>query len=64
MPSDQTPTCIQCGKDDSQVPLFIFEYQGAEMRICSEHFPTLIHNPAKLSGKLSDAENITPGEHD
>lgn len=64
MTEKQSPTCIQCGRDDSQVPLVVFSYQEGEFRICTEHFPVLIHNPGKLTGKLPNAENLTPADHD
>jgi len=56
--------CIHCGKDDSQVPLVTFSYKGGEFRICPEHLPVLIHSPGKLTGKLADAENLTPADTD
>ena len=64
MNRDQNPACIQCGRDDNQVPLVKFQYQEGEFRICTEHFPILIHNPAELAGKLPNAETLTPAEHD
>jgi hypothetical protein len=64
MTEQQAPTCIHCGRDDSQVPLVLFRYQEQEFRICAEHFPLLIHQPGKLSGKLPNAENLTPADHD
>ena len=61
--TERTPkTCVQCGKEDSQVPLIGFSYQGAEYTICTEHLPVIIHNPRSLSGKLPDAENLPPAE--
>jgi hypothetical protein len=64
MKETQTPSCIHCGRDDSQVPLVVFNYREKEFRICTEHFPVLIHNPAQLTGKLPDVENLKPAEHD
>ncbi|HDD54878.1 MAG TPA: hypothetical protein ENG59_01375 [Chloroflexi bacterium] len=60
----QNHTCIHCGKADSQVPLIVFNYQGGEFRICTEHLPVLIHNPGDLTGKLPDAENLAPADSD
>jgi hypothetical protein len=64
MNGGQTPTCIHCGKDENQVPLVSIHYQEGKYWICTEHFPILIHNPAQLSGKLPNAETLSPAEHD
>jgi hypothetical protein len=64
MPENQTPHCIHCGRDDSQVPLLVLLYKGSQFQICSEHLPILLHNPAKLSGKLAGADSLLPAEHD
>ncbi len=64
MTDTQSTTCIHCGKDNSQAPLVVFHYQDKEFQICTEHFPLLIHNPRKLTGKLPNAENLIPAEHD
>ena len=55
--------CICCERDSQEVPLLTFEYQGEEYRICPGHLPILIHQPAKLSDKLSGTENwpASPG---
>ncbi|HPO58646.1 MAG TPA: hypothetical protein PLV53_07350 [Anaerolineaceae bacterium] len=58
------PTCVLCGMDDSQAPLVRFQYQGQTYWVCTKDFPTLIHRPQMLAGKLPGAERITPGEHD
>ena len=57
-------TCIHCGRDDSQVPVVVFYYQGQEHHICTEHFPVLIHRPTELTGKLPDMDKLNPVEHD
>jgi hypothetical protein len=44
--------------------LVTLQYQEAMAYICSECFPTLIHSPQKLAGKLKDAEKIHPASHD
>jgi hypothetical protein len=64
MKGNQTPTCIHCGRDDSRVPLLVINYQESQFWICSEHFPILLHNPGKLAGKLPNAENLAPAEHE
>ena len=58
------PTCIQCGRDDSQVPLVVFFYKDRKEHICTEHFPILIHRPTELDGKLPDMDKLNPIEHD
>lgn len=62
MTNNQTQTCIHCGKDNSQVPLIDFCYKGGDFQICTEHLPVLIHSPHKLTGKLPEAENISPAD--
>ena len=64
MTENNTHTCLQCGQDDSQVPLILFYYQGLERHICTEHLPVLIHTPAKLTGKLPDMDKINPVDLD
>lgn len=58
MPKKDKKTCIHCGRDNSQVPLFVFRYQGKKFRICTEHLPVLLHKPQDLAGKLPDVENL------
>jgi hypothetical protein len=57
-------SCIHCGRDESQVPLVILRYKESQYLICTEHFPILIHNPARLAGVLPDADSLTPADHD
>jgi hypothetical protein len=64
MPENQLGHCIHCGRDSSQVPLIVFMYKEGEFQICSEHFPVLIHHPRELTGKLPDAENLNPVDHE
>jgi hypothetical protein len=58
----ENPTCIVCGRDDTQVPLLRFSSRGSELAICSEHMPILIHDPDRLVGKLPGAEDLSPAE--
>lgn len=39
------------------------EYRGSTFRICPQHLPIIIHNPAELTGLLEGAENFTPSAH-
>lgn len=57
------PTCLACGRTDDATPLIALEYQGGTYRICPQHLPLLIHDPAKLAGMLPGAENLTPADH-
>jgi hypothetical protein len=57
-------TCLNCGKTEEQIPLVTLQYMGETDYICSQCFPNLIHSPAKLAGKLKDAEKIKPAEHE
>ena len=56
------PQCAYCERNSDQVPLLVLRYQGTEVGICPQHLPVLIHNPARLVGKLPGAENLTPTE--
>jgi hypothetical protein len=38
-------------------------YQGSSHWICPQHLPLLIHDPARLAGKLDGAESMEPAEH-
>lgn len=64
MIENQGYTCIHCGRDNTEVPLVVFNYKDGDYRICTEHFPVLIHRPHELTGKLPDAENLNPVDHD
>jgi hypothetical protein len=51
MTPDQ-PACLHCERTSQQVPLIALRYQGADLWICPEHLPILIHQPQKLANKL------------
>jgi len=55
--------CVACDRDDEAVPLLRLEYRGAPLWICPEHLPILIHDPARLAGRLAGAEDLRPAEH-
>jgi len=57
-------TCLNCDRSEQEIPLIALHYQGKQVYICSQCFPNLIHAPAKLAGKLADAEKIQPAQHD
>lgn len=56
--------CFNCGRKESDVPLVTLRFQDGHEWICTQCFPTLIHNPQKLSGKLPNIENVPPAEHE
>lgn len=56
-------SCLVCKKDDKQVPLIQFAYQGETLWICPQHLPILIHKPDQLAGILPDAENLEEADH-
>ena len=57
-----SPSCLSCGRSESETPLIHLRYLGREAFICSQCLPTLIHAPQKLAGKLEHAERIKPAE--
>lgn len=60
--TETRPQCAYCKRDSDQIPLLALHYQGTEAWICSQHLPILIHEPAKLVGRLPGAENLTSTE--
>ncbi|MCA9751211.1 MAG: hypothetical protein R3B81_04890 [bacterium] len=61
--SNDPKTCLACGRGDEETPLLTLEYRGGAIRICPQHLPILIHDPARLVGKLAGAENLKPADH-
>jgi hypothetical protein len=57
-------TCLNCNQTEEQIPLVTLQYLGQQVYICSQCFPTLIHSPAKLAGKIKNVEKIQPAGHD
>jgi hypothetical protein len=56
------PKCAYCERVSEQVPLLALHYQNREAWICSQHLPVLIHDPARLAGKLPGIEKVGPSE--
>ena len=56
-------TCLFCQRDSAAVPLLTLEYRGANIRICAQHLPILIHDPGQLVGVLEGAEELEPSQH-
>ena len=55
--------CLFCQRRSDAVPLLTLEYRGAEIRICAQHLPILIHDPGQLIGMLPGAEGLEPSQH-
>ena len=56
-------TCLACNRSQRDVPLVSLVYQGSPHWICPQNLPLLIHDPARLAGKLDGAETMEPSEH-
>jgi hypothetical protein len=56
--------CLNCNQTEAQIPLVSLQYMGETEYICSQCCPMLIHSPAKLAGKLKEAEKIQPADHE
>lgn len=56
-------TCLACERGPDEVPLLTLEYRGRTLWICPQHLPVLIHDPARLVGRLPGAEGLAPAEH-
>ena len=61
--SESAATCLVCKQPSEEVPLINFRFKGAELWICPQHLPVLIHNPAALVGVLPGAEGLNPAKH-
>ena len=55
--------CLLCERGVDETPLLNLEYRESGFRICPQHLPVLIHDPAQLIGKLAGAENLRPADH-
>ena len=57
--------CLLCERGSDVTPLLSLEYRGLTLRICPQHLPVLIHDPARLVVILPGAEELQPAEiHD
>lgn len=61
--SAKSPSCLACDRDSNATPLIAIEYRGERLWICTQHMPVLIHDPARLVGKLQGSEDLSPAEH-
>jgi len=57
------PVCVFCGAGSEQAPLLPFMFHSQDYWICAQHLPVLIHEPAKLAGKLPGAEMLKSDSH-
>jgi hypothetical protein len=55
--------CLLCERTSDVTPLITLEYQGSQLKICPQHLPVLIHDPASLIGILPGAERLEPSGH-
>ena len=62
--SSNEPVCLNCKRSDTQAVLLSIRFRGSTGWICSQCFPTLIHNPGKLSATLDGAETLLPAKHE
>ncbi len=60
---EDTPKCLVCGSSSNEVPLLSLRYQDQQYWICPQDFPTLIHEPQQLVGKLPGVEKLHGHEH-
>lgn len=58
-----TSKCIYCERSSDEVPLIAIEFKKQVLKICPQHLPILIHDPAQLVGKLPGAEALSPADH-
>ncbi|HVP21359.1 MAG TPA: hypothetical protein VMS73_05805 [Anaerolineaceae bacterium] len=56
--------CVVCERTNQEIPLLSIEYQDKVYWICPQDFPILIHEPAKLIGKLPGVEKLQGHSHD
>jgi hypothetical protein len=61
--TDNGARCLYCERGSDSVPLVVLEFRGADLRICPQHLPILIHDPAQLIGRLEGAESLSPADH-
>lgn len=65
MTETKTPyACLNCNRPETVIPLVSLRYAGSEAWICSQCLPILIHQPHRLAGKITGAENLPAAEPD
>ena len=63
MNQNEEKACVVCQRTPAEVPLLSVEYTDRTFRICTQHFPLLVHDPSQLVGKLPGAEKLLPAKH-
>ena len=56
----EQPQCVYCEQTSEEMPLIRLTYQGKDLWICPQHLPLLIHEPAKLAGKVPGIKTSGP----
>ncbi len=51
MTTDPAARCLNCGRDEQDVPVIAWRYQGRPLWICSDCLPLLIHKREQLMGR-------------
>lgn len=46
--------CFNCGRQETETPLVMLQYQGRQACICPQCLPALIHHPEQVASKLAD----------
>jgi hypothetical protein len=54
---------MMCGSGVDVAPLLAWEFRTGTFWICAQHLPVLIHDPARLIGKLEGAEDLAPSDY-
>lgn len=57
---EDNPRCIYCERGSEEIPLLTLRFRDGDVWICPQHLPILIHEPAKLAGKLPGAADMQP----
>ncbi|MBI4518054.1 MAG: hypothetical protein HY699_19800 [Deltaproteobacteria bacterium] len=61
MTAENAKKCLACDRGVNEVPLIALAYRDLNLWICPQHIPILIHDPARLAGRLPGAERLSPG---
>lgn len=57
VPIEMTDKCFNCRRDEQQVPLLAWRYQGREHRVCSDCLPLLIHKREQVLKALEQRDD-------
>jgi hypothetical protein len=56
--TDSKSLCLSCGRSSDEVALLPLEYKSRSLSVCPQCLPMLIHQPARLEGKLPGASGF------